>query len=117
MGKRAIIKDTPSSSDEAAVLPTPVSEPDATATPKMALAGGGPGKVEMAKIETLNVPGIEIAEIKTETLAARKIELFILLGITHRDLQKESIFLGFRQRISPFKFDRILRGKHREVRR
>jgi len=75
MGKRAIIKDTPSSSDEAAVLPTPVSEPDATATPKMALAGGGPGKVEMAKIETLNVPGIEIAEIKTETLAARKIEL------------------------------------------
>jgi len=75
MGKRAIIKDTPSSSDEAAVLPTPVSEPDATATPKMALAGGGPGKVEMAKIETLSVPGIEIAEIKTETLAARKIEL------------------------------------------
>src|SRR5260221_13267533 len=75
MGKRAIIKDTPSSSDEAAVLPTPVSEPDSTATPKMALAGGGPGKVEMAKIETLSVPGIEIAEIKTETLAARKIEL------------------------------------------
>src|SRR5258708_38049036 len=74
MGKRAIIKDTPSSSDEAAVLPTPVSEPDATATPKMALAGG-PGKVEMAKIETLSVPGIEIAEIKTETLAARRIEL------------------------------------------
>jgi hypothetical protein len=75
MGKRAIIKDTPSSSDEAAVLPTPASEPEATATPKMALADGGPGKVEMAKIETLSVPGIEIAEIKTETLAARKIEL------------------------------------------
>src|SRR5215471_9900747 len=75
MGKRAIIKDTPSSSDEAAVLATPVSEPDATATPKMALAGGGPGKVEMAKIETPSAPGIEIAEIKTETLAARKIEL------------------------------------------
>jgi hypothetical protein len=75
MGKRASIKDTPSSSDEAAVLPTPVSEPDATVTPKMALAGGGPGKVEMAKIETLSVPGIETAEIKTETSAARKIEL------------------------------------------
>ena len=75
MGKRAIIKDTPSSSGEAAVLPTPASEPDTTATPKMALAGGGPGRVEMAKIETLSVPGIEIAEIKTETLAARKIEL------------------------------------------
>src|SRR5258708_29920972 len=75
MGKRAIIKDTPSSSGEAAVLPTPASEPDTTATPKMALAGGGPGKVEMAKIGTLSVPGIEIAEIKTETLAARKIEL------------------------------------------
>src|SRR5260370_16811871 len=75
MGKRAIIKDTPSSSGEAAVLPTPASEPDTTATPKMALAGGGSGKVEMAKIETLSVPGIEIAEIKTETLAARKIEL------------------------------------------
>ena len=78
MGKRASIKDTPSASHEAAVLPTPVSEPDATVTPKMALAGGGPGKVEMAKmakIETLGVPGIEIAEIKTETLAAPKIEL------------------------------------------
>jgi hypothetical protein len=75
MGKRASIKDTPSSSHEAAVLPTPVSEPDATVTPKMALAGGGPGKVETAKIETLGVPGIEIAEIKTETSAARKIEL------------------------------------------
>jgi hypothetical protein len=75
MGKRASIKDTLSSSHEAAVLPTPVSEPDATVTPKMALAGGGPGKVEMAKIETLGVPGIEIAEIKTETSAARKIEL------------------------------------------
>jgi hypothetical protein len=72
MGKRAIIKDTPSSSEEAAVLPTPVSEPDATVTPKMALAGGGPGKVEMAKIETLGVPGIEVAEIKTETSTARK---------------------------------------------
>jgi len=75
MGKHKSIKDSPSSSDEAAVLPPPASEPDASATPKMALAGGGPGKVEMAKIETLNVPGIEIAEIKTETLAARKIEL------------------------------------------
>jgi hypothetical protein len=75
MAKRASIKDTSSSSDEAAVLPTPASEPDATVTPKMALAGSGPGKVEMAKIETPGVPGIEIAEIKTETLAARKIEL------------------------------------------
>jgi hypothetical protein len=75
MGKHKSIKDSPSSSDEAAVLPPPASEPDASATPKMALAGGGPGKVKMAKIETLNVPGIEIAEIKTETLAARKIEL------------------------------------------
>src|SRR6476661_4525765 len=63
MGKRAIIKDTPSSSEEAAVLPTPVSEPDATVTPKMALAGGGPGKVEMAKIETLGVPSIEASQL------------------------------------------------------
>ena len=75
MGKHKSIKDSPSSSGEAAVLPAPANEPDATATPKMALAGGGPGKVETAKVETLGVPGIEIAEIKTETLAARKIEL------------------------------------------
>ena len=75
MGKRAIIKDTPSSSDEAAVLATPVSEPDATATPKMALAGGAPGKVETTKTETVSAPRIEIAETKTETIAARKIEL------------------------------------------
>ena len=75
MGKHKSIKDSPSSSGEAAVLPAPASEPDATATPKMALAGGGPSKVETAKVETLGVPGIEIAEIKTETLAARKIEL------------------------------------------
>jgi hypothetical protein len=75
MGKHKSIKDSPSSSGEAAVLPASASEPDATATPKMALAGGGPSKVETAKVETLGMPGIEIAEIKTETLAARKIEL------------------------------------------
>jgi hypothetical protein len=69
MGKHKSIKDSPSSSDEAAVVPA--SEPDATAMPKMALAGGAPGKVETTKTETV----IEIAETKTETIAARKIEL------------------------------------------
>src|SRR5215472_5874761 len=61
MGKHEIIKDTPSSSSEAAVLPTPVSEPDATVTPKMALAGVDPGKVEMPKAATISAPRIEIA--------------------------------------------------------
>jgi hypothetical protein len=75
MGKHKTIKDSPSSSGDAAVLPTPASEPDATATPKMALAGVDPGKVEMPKTETVNASRIEIAETKTETIAARKIEL------------------------------------------
>jgi len=75
MGKHEIIKDTPSSSSEAAVLPTPVSEPDATVTPKMALAGVDPGKVEMPKAATISTPRIEIAETNTDTIAAGKIEL------------------------------------------
>jgi len=75
MGKHEIIKDTPSSSSEAAVLPTPVSEPDATVTPKMALAGVDPGKVEMPKAATISAPRIEIAETNTDTIAAGKIEL------------------------------------------
>jgi hypothetical protein len=75
MGKHKSIKDSPSSPDEAAVLPAPASEPDATAMPKMALAGSAPGKVETTKAETVSVPRIEIAETKTETIAARKIEL------------------------------------------
>src|SRR5262245_64216657 len=74
MGKHKTIKDTPSSG-EAAVLPTPASEPDATVTPKMALAGVDPGKVEMPKTDTVNASRIEIAETKTETIAAPKIEL------------------------------------------
>jgi hypothetical protein len=75
MGKHEIIKDTPSSSGEAAILPTPVSEPDATVTPKMALAGVDLRKIEMPKTETISVRGIEIAETATATIAARKIEL------------------------------------------
>jgi hypothetical protein len=75
MGKHEIIKDTPSSSSEAAVPPTPVSEPDATVTPKMALAGVDPGKVEMPKAANISAPRIEIAETNTETIAAGKIEL------------------------------------------
>src|SRR5262244_3472349 len=75
MGKRDIIKDTPSSSSEAAVPPTPVSEPDATVTPKMALAGVDPGKVEMPKAANISAPRIEIAETNTETIAGGKIEL------------------------------------------
>jgi hypothetical protein len=75
MGKHKTIKDSPSSSGEAAALPTPASGPDATAMPKMALASGAPGKVETTKTETVSVPPIEIAETKTETIAARKIEL------------------------------------------
>src|SRR6516225_5343231 len=75
MGKRETIKDTPSSSSEAAVPPTPVSEPDATVTPKMALAGVDPGKVEMPKAANISAPRIEIAETNTETIAAGKIEL------------------------------------------
>jgi len=75
MGKHESIKDTPSSSSEAAVLPTPVSEPDATVTLKMALAGVDPGKVEMPKAANISAPRIEIAETNTETIAAPKIEL------------------------------------------
>ena len=75
MGKHKSIKDSPLSSGEAAVLPAPASEPDATAMPKMALASGAPGKVETPKTETVGVPRIEIAETKPETIAARKIEL------------------------------------------
>jgi hypothetical protein len=75
MGKQKTIKDSPLSSGEAAVLPTPASEPDATTMPKMALASGGPGKVETTKTETVSVPRIEIAETEAETIAARKIEL------------------------------------------
>lgn len=75
MGKHKSIKDSPSSSGEAAVLPAPASEPDANAMPKMALAGGAPGKVETTKTETVSAPRIEVAETKTETIAARKIEL------------------------------------------
>src|SRR5262247_43571 len=75
MGTHKIIKDTPSPSDEAAVLPTPVSAPDATVTPKMALAGVDPGKVEMPKAANISAPRIEIAETNTETIAAGKIEL------------------------------------------
>jgi hypothetical protein len=75
MGKREISKDPPSSSSEAAVPPTPVSEPDATVTPKMALAGVDPGKVEMPKAANISAPRIEIAETNTETIAAGKIEL------------------------------------------
>src|SRR5262249_48269057 len=74
MGEHEIIKNTPSSSNEAAVLPTPVSEPDATVTPKMALAGVDPSKVEMPKAATISAPRIEIAETNTETIAAPKSE-------------------------------------------
>jgi hypothetical protein len=75
MGKHEIIKDTPSSSDEAAVLPTPASAPDVTVTPKMALASVDPGKVEMPKAATISAPGPAIAKTASATLAAPKIEL------------------------------------------
>ena len=75
MGKHEIIKDTPSSSDEAAVLPTPASAPDATVTPKMALASVDPGKVEMPKTATISAPGPAIAKTASATMAAPKIEL------------------------------------------
>jgi hypothetical protein len=75
MGKHEMIKDTPSSSDEAAVLPTPASAPDATVTPKMALAGVDPGKVEMPKAATISAPGPAIAKTASATMAAPKIEL------------------------------------------
>ena len=75
MGKHEIIKDTPSSSDEAAVLPTPASAPDATVTPKMALASVDPGKVEMPKTATISTPGPAIAQTASATMAAPKIEL------------------------------------------
>src|SRR5262249_35347280 len=80
MGKHEIIKDTPSSSDEAAVLPAPASAPDATVTPKMALASVDPGKVQMPKVEmpktaTISAPGPAIAKTASATIAAPKIEL------------------------------------------
>jgi hypothetical protein len=75
MGKHEITKDTPSSSDEAAVLPTPASAPDATVTPKMALASVDPGKVEMPKAATISAPGPAIAKTASATIAASKIEL------------------------------------------
>ena len=69
MGKHEIIKDAPSSSDEAAVLPTPASAPDATVTPKMALASVDPGKVEMPKTATISAPGPAIAKTASATTA------------------------------------------------
>src|SRR5262245_60437309 len=75
MGKHEIIKDTPSSSDDAAVLPTPASAPDTTVTPKMALAGVDPGKVELPKAATISAPGPAIAKTASATMAAPKIEL------------------------------------------
>ena len=75
MGKHEIIKDTPSSSDQAAVLPTPASAPDATVTPKMALASVDPGKVEMPKTATISAAGPAIAKTASATMAAPKIEL------------------------------------------
>src|SRR6516165_5396436 len=75
MGKHEIIKDTPSSSDEAAVLPTPASAPDATVTPKMALASVDPGKVEMPKTATISAPGPAIANIAAPRLAPQIDEL------------------------------------------
>src|SRR5215470_1929803 len=75
MGKHEIIKDTPPSSDEAAVLPTPASAPDATVTPKMALAGVDPGKVELPKTATISAAGPAIAKTASATMAAPKIEL------------------------------------------
>src|SRR5262249_7443491 len=75
MGKHELIKHTHSSSDEAAVLPTPASAPDATVTPKMALAGVDPGKVEMPKAATISAPGPAIAKTASATIAAPKIEL------------------------------------------
>jgi hypothetical protein len=73
MGKHEVIKDMPASSGEAAIRPAAVSEPDATATPKMALAGGDPRKIEMPELETIGTPGIEIAKTETATIAGRKL--------------------------------------------
>src|SRR6516164_5628808 len=75
MGKHEIIKDTPSSSDEAAVLPRPASAPDATVTPKMALASVDPGKVEMPASATMAAPKIELANIEAPRLAPQIDEL------------------------------------------
>jgi hypothetical protein len=80
MGKHESIKDTPSSSGETAILAMPVSEPDASATPKMALAGVEPGKIEAPKTEAVSAPKVETvkaetARAETPTIAAPKIEL------------------------------------------
>src|SRR5262249_57576520 len=79
-GKEENIKETASASDEAAVVPAPASAPDATVTPKMALASVDPGKVEMPKVEmpktaTISAPGPAIAKTASATIAAPKIEL------------------------------------------
>jgi hypothetical protein len=85
MGKHEIIADTPSLSDEATIPASPVSEPDATVTPKMALASVDPCKIERPKTEAVTAPKVDTAKAETakvptaETesarMAAQKIEL------------------------------------------
>lgn len=74
MSKHEIIKNPPSG--EAALHTAPASEPDASSTPKMALAGTDAAKAETPKIEAAgaSVPEPATAEAATTT-AAPKLEL------------------------------------------
>jgi hypothetical protein len=81
MGKYETIKGPPSSSGEAAILPTPVSETDASVTPRMALAGTDLPKVEAPPPEmraqprtpeqlAFDIPRIETAKIELASIDA-----------------------------------------------
>ena len=82
MGKHEDIKGAPSSSGEPAILPTSVSQTDATVTPRMALAGLDLPRVEIPKTEvpkqeTMNfdIPGIATDRIARAAMETGKIEL------------------------------------------
>ena len=82
MGKHETLKGTPSSSGEAAILPMPVSETDASVSPRMALSGTYLPKAEAPKPETskaqprkpeqmtLDMPMSETAKIELASIEA-----------------------------------------------
>jgi hypothetical protein len=82
MSKHEIIKDTPSPSGEVAIPATSASEPDASATPKMALAGidGTKAKTPNTEAASASLPDIAQAESAPRT-AGQKIDLVDAPGI------------------------------------
>jgi hypothetical protein len=81
MSKHEMFNEPPSSSAEAATPPAPGSEPEASATPKMALAGSDTGKIETPKTEAVSASKLEPVGAETvKSTAVRKIELARIEG-------------------------------------